>query len=843
MIVEKGYAKINLGLEVIRRREDNYHDLSMVMTSINLYDELYFEENKQGKHIVIDCPELKHITLEDNLVYKTIKVLKDKFQIDRGVRVRIVKRIPEQAGLGGGSADAAATLRAVNKLWHLGLSLDELAEIGATLGSDIPFCIYNKTAKVSGRGEVLEFIDDVPYCSLILAFPKFKSSTAEVFNNFVVHGNNKGKIVKLIESIKERDINLISDNLFNDLESFSKHQDINYFKNELLQAGCLGAVMTGSGSTIYGICLNDKDAKKIINKLNPTDKGVSIFITETRSSVRYKKINSPIVPRTVNVLKKVETKAYGMLNLVYQCNLESYLSIETPLSVWDNIIVEQIEEKTCDVLVSGNQQNNLLSTLVEKAIENLDFGLRVRIEQNVDPRLDLINADNYLGTIISSLQHFDVNVEQLLLKFPKKVKAYQEHLTFQYDERRDEYITLSDIPFGYVLIAPLNINNYQNPRYTKQIINKNNPIHYLIEGIDEKNFYKVAGNIYNSRANFEKRVIEEYRGRGYIRRLQEDCFYYGASGFVIHPNGQAIVCLLRHNKQAQRLEKFLSGKYKFKNILTVSLKSNVIHQMSISSVLKTETYRDDVKEEISFDYDYDDYTNPFDNTGIFDYDHKDEIAKHHSKYKKKGKFSLNNNRDFERILLLHEGGSLFKQFDFVDIANYFQKFFHNKYIEFIINEENYSVWFDTSNLPHILGLHLLDEDDPSLRGQKGFEKLMNGEISYRKLKKSGKIDDKILRKMLNKTQSAVLIFNDIFNGRLYNIGCYPREIIASSDTKMENLLFGVTRKLTDTTYHKQNLLGIGCEPNTNKYYFLTSYLWQVPSEVGKKDSYKISISR
>ena len=217
MVVEKAYAKINLGLEVVRKREDNYHDLDMVMTSISLWDELYFDELSVDR-IEIDCDKMKDIKLENNLIYKAAMLIKKQFNIDKGLKIKVIKNIPEQAGLGGGSADAAATLRALNTLWKLGLSLDELAKLAIEIGSDVPFCIYNKTARVSGKGGVLEFIDEVPFLNLILVIPPFKASTADVFNSFKIHRRNKGKIEKLIKAIESKDIDDISDNLFNDLE-------------------------------------------------------------------------------------------------------------------------------------------------------------------------------------------------------------------------------------------------------------------------------------------------------------------------------------------------------------------------------------------------------------------------------------------------------------------------------------------------------------------------------------------------------------------------------------------------------------------------------------------------
>jgi len=158
MIKEIAYAKVNLGLEVLRKREDGYHDLAMVMSGISLFDELVFEIIEDNE-VIIDCKEMEHIPLKNNLIYKAAFYLKDKFNINKGVKVIVKKQIPEQAGLGGGSADAAATLRGLNRLFNLNLSLDELAKYAIEIGSDVPFCIYNKLAIVTGRGENIKFLN------------------------------------------------------------------------------------------------------------------------------------------------------------------------------------------------------------------------------------------------------------------------------------------------------------------------------------------------------------------------------------------------------------------------------------------------------------------------------------------------------------------------------------------------------------------------------------------------------------------------------------------------------------------------------------------------------------
>lgn len=263
MLNEKAYAKINLGLEVVRKRPDGYHDLSMIMTPISLHDELSFEEIPDDR-IIIECSELANLKPEDNLVYKAITLLKKFYHIPIGIKARLMKNIPEQAGLGGGSADAAASLRALNRLWNLGLPSERLSDFGAEIGSDVPFCIYNRTAFVEGRGEKIRFIEEMPDTYAVLVFPDFKTSTAEAFQNFQVHGINQGKALILMEAIASGDIRAIAASLFNDLETGTGNVEIGAIKDDLIASGAFGSSMTGSGSTVFGICSSQSHAKAVV---------------------------------------------------------------------------------------------------------------------------------------------------------------------------------------------------------------------------------------------------------------------------------------------------------------------------------------------------------------------------------------------------------------------------------------------------------------------------------------------------------------------------------------------------------------------------------------------------
>lgn len=191
----KAPAKINLSLDALYKRKDNYHELEMVMTTIDLADRL------QLVLLEKDCIKLDvkaHFIPDDkrNLVYQAAALLKERFQIKQGVAISLDKSIPVAAGLAGGSSDAAAALKGLNQLWDLNLSLEELADLGAELGSDIPFCLYGGTALATGRGEIIEPLPMMPNCWIVLAKPSISVSTPGVYRDLkvseVTHPNTKG---------------------------------------------------------------------------------------------------------------------------------------------------------------------------------------------------------------------------------------------------------------------------------------------------------------------------------------------------------------------------------------------------------------------------------------------------------------------------------------------------------------------------------------------------------------------------------------------------------------------------------------------------------------------------
>ena len=837
MVIEKGYAKINLGLEVLRKREDGYHDLDMIMTNLNLYDELYFEDHP-GKSIIIECEELEHLRPEENLIYKAIDNLRSRYGIDRGVKVRVVKRIPEKAGLGGGSADCAAALRAMNKLWDLNLSLEQLAAIGSELGSDVPFCVHNKTARVGGRGEVLEFIEEMPFTYIVLVIPPFRHSTTEIFRNFNVHHENSGKIESLEETVKAGDLNRIAEGLFNDLEKGLPGTEVAEIKRDLLAAGALQALMSGSGSAVYGLCLNNhKHAQLVVGRLqnllskkHPGNaQKFRIEICSIRSSRKAAKSKAGGGGEDLKIISRTETKAYAMLPLGFQRILNHYRAIYAPLSLWSNITIEKLQGMHSELIFGDGSTNRELEVRLREIAENIGFGLRVRINKP-DEDFGLISTDNYLSAIIRALDKFGSDSNSLYSLFPERVMMHGDFSAVAYDSKKDEFRDLGPAVFGYVLLVDLKLGNYKSLRYTRQI---DDPLKLaaIEEGISDRNFYKMATNAYNSVERFEERKIGDYKGKYYLDKIRKMAYHEGAAAVYLNQGGKSLVIICRYQKQMQRINNSLKSRFKLADNLMTSLKTDVMHEEAKSKILK-----DASPPSLEEDFE----KSPFLNLEETESYHEEDIYRRGRK-KKRAKQTFGN-QDCEGILLLNSGGSIFKKYDYVDIANYYQKFFGGKCIRFEWNGEEIPVEFKTEYLPHILGIHLLDEKDPTLRGREGFRRLLNGEIHYHRIKKSGKINEKTKNYILDKTKSSVMIFNDIFHNLTDDLYCFPREIIVGSNSKMEKFVFGITRALADNFFHKQNLLGIGKDEKTNKYFFYTSFIWKVPAHIGKKDSYRIVIS-
>ena len=267
----KAYGKINLGLDVLRRREDGYHDVRMIMQTVGIFDrvDLIWKE-EPGIQVETNLYYLP--TNENNLVYKAEKLLMDEFQVQEGLLIRLRKFIPVAAGMAGGSSDAAAVLFGVNKMFRLGLTTEELMQRGVKIGADVPYCILRGTALSEGIGEVLTSLPPVPQCQVLVAKPGINVSTKFVYEN--LHANDlrpeqHPDIDGMIRAIKAQDLQGIADKLGNVLETVTvkEYPVIQEIKDKMVECGAIGYLMSGSGPTVFGLFTNPKAAQQAYEEL------------------------------------------------------------------------------------------------------------------------------------------------------------------------------------------------------------------------------------------------------------------------------------------------------------------------------------------------------------------------------------------------------------------------------------------------------------------------------------------------------------------------------------------------------------------------------------------------
>ena len=273
----KAYAKINLALDVVRKREDGYHELEMVMAPITLHDLIYINTIESG--IIIETNSKVMPTDKRNIMYKVVALIKERYGIKKGVKIYVYKHIPTQAGLAGGSADGAAVIKAMNKLFYLNLTEEQMATLGKEVGADIPFCVYQKMALVSGIGEKLEFIDHLFECKVLLIKKKKGVSTKKSFNSLDLNKAIHQDCRLMVKGIYEDDYQTVIDNLQNTLEepSIKMVPEINDIKQAMLEIGFDGALMSGSGSCVFGLTRDDK----ILEKGFKYFKGKYYFVRKT----------------------------------------------------------------------------------------------------------------------------------------------------------------------------------------------------------------------------------------------------------------------------------------------------------------------------------------------------------------------------------------------------------------------------------------------------------------------------------------------------------------------------------------------------------------------------------
>lgn len=268
MLYVKAPAKINLTLDVLYKRPDNYHEVEMVMTTVDLSDRIGLEPREDGLIKIVSAD--RYVPDDQrNFAYQAAQLLKDTYGVEQGVNIHIEKEIPIAAGLAGGSSDAAATLRGLNSLWNLGLTLDELAVLGAKIGSDVSFCVYGGTALATGRGEKIEHIATPPSCFVVLAKPKIGVSTAEVYGGLKIEGLEHPNTKQMLKAIETNDYDLVCASLGNVLETVTLklYPEVVTIKEQMQRFGADAVLMSGSGPTVFGLVDSETRATRIYNGL------------------------------------------------------------------------------------------------------------------------------------------------------------------------------------------------------------------------------------------------------------------------------------------------------------------------------------------------------------------------------------------------------------------------------------------------------------------------------------------------------------------------------------------------------------------------------------------------
>ena len=277
----RAYAKINLGLDVLRRREDGYHDVKMIMQTIQMYDMLEMEKSEQpGIHLTTN---LSYIPVnENNLVYKAVKLLMDQYRIEEGITISLNKFIPVAAGMAGGSSDAAAALVGVNRMFQLGLTRQQLMELVVKIGADVPYCVMRGTALAEGIGEKLTALPPMPQCYVLIGKPGISVSTKFVYTNLNLGPDtHHPDIDGMIQALQDGDLYGITDRMENVLESVTipAYPVIETIKDHMKAHGAVNAMMSGSGPTVFGIFDDKEKAEYACEKLRESMLTKQTFLT------------------------------------------------------------------------------------------------------------------------------------------------------------------------------------------------------------------------------------------------------------------------------------------------------------------------------------------------------------------------------------------------------------------------------------------------------------------------------------------------------------------------------------------------------------------------------------
>ena len=284
----QAYGKVNLGLDVLRRRPDGYHEVKMIMQTVKLHDTLTFETVDEDV-IVLSTNADELPVNEDNLVYKACRMLKQEYQITRGIRVFLQKELPVAAGMAGGSTDAAAVLYGMNSMFELGLSKGELMQRGVKIGADVPYCIMRGTALAEGIGEKLTALPPMVKCPVLIAKPQISVSTKFVYENLKLNeGIVHPDIDTLVSDIEAKDLPKIAADMGNILETVTipNYPVIAQIKDLMKEQGALNAMMSGSGPTVFGLFDTEETAVRAYEKMRKSGLAKQVYLTSIYNNAR-----------------------------------------------------------------------------------------------------------------------------------------------------------------------------------------------------------------------------------------------------------------------------------------------------------------------------------------------------------------------------------------------------------------------------------------------------------------------------------------------------------------------------------------------------------------------------
>lgn len=292
------FAKINWSLHVLGKRDDGYHEIDTVLQTVSLHDTLTFEETNDDA-IRLWCDDTSVPVDKTNLVWRAAAALRERYSIGRGVKIRLEKRIPAEAGLGGGSSDAAATLIALARLWKIESSADDLSQIAESLGSDVPFFLDGGTARATGRGNMIEPLEDAPQNHLLIIKPNANISTAKAYRtlNSRALTSSNSKPILFRSQASEFSASIDPKALQNDFEQvvFALEPEIERAKAALLKSGARAAMLSGSGSAVFGIFENQNAQERAIQAIE-LETGWRAFPCKTVGRSHYRKALGELLP-------------------------------------------------------------------------------------------------------------------------------------------------------------------------------------------------------------------------------------------------------------------------------------------------------------------------------------------------------------------------------------------------------------------------------------------------------------------------------------------------------------------------------------------------------------------